>query len=493
MQKPRRDSAAKPSARKPASKHSSRASAPRTGAPKARKSGGKPYRSYGQDGDSNESKSSKPQHFRDQGGDTSSEPRPRKPYRSSDSNSASDEFRPQKPYRSRDQSSKPSIAPRADRKPYRDRVQSGDSPMPSSRRPYRDRFQDEAASNAPRTRKPYPSRSQGDERQPEDHSRRKRLPAVVPRRSEPRGAVPSTQWKRRRVDGAGAFRSPRDGEFTPNQQHPREFIVAADPDRELEQDLDNESDLIYGRHSVLAALNGDRPLNRIWITERLRYDPRFHGLMVQAKADGAVIDEVEPRRLDQITKGGIHQGVAALVAPHAYLNIGKLIEQAKAASDQPVIVVADSITDPHNLGAIIRTAEALGAQGLVIPQRRAVGITSTVAKVAAGALENFPVARVVNLTRALEELKSAGFWIYGAASDADQSVDSTTFNGAVALVIGSEGDGIGLLTQKSCDVLMSIPLQGTVPSLNASVAAGMVLYEVFRQRRSQRHNLKTVS
>ena len=269
---------------------------------------------------------------------------------------------------------------------------------------------------------------------------------------------------------------------------------------ELRDDIDpvmpeseTESELIYGRHSVLAALNGERAINRIWVTARLRYDPRFHMLLSEAKAGGAVIDEVEPRRLDQITSGGIHQGIAAQMASHPYFELPDLIAQAKTSTDNPIILVADGITDPHNLGAIIRSAEALGAQGLVIPQRRAVGMTATVAKVAAGALETFPVARVVNLGRALAELKSAGFWIYGTVAEASQHVDQVTFSGPIVLVVGSEGEGLGLLTQKSCDVLVSIPLQGHVPSLNASVAAGMVLYEVFRQRRSQQHDLKSLS
>ena len=181
------------------------------------------------------------------------------------------------------------------------------------------------------------------------------------------------------------------------------------------------------------------------------------------------------------------------MASHPYFELPDLIAQAKTSTDNPIILVADGITDPHNLGAIIRSAEALGAQGLVIPQRRAVGMTATVAKVAAGALETFPVARVVNLGRALAELKSAGFWIYGTVAEASQHVDQVTFSGPIVLVVGSEGEGLGLLTQKSCDVLVSIPLQGHVPSLNASVAAGMVLYEVFRQRRSQQHDLKSLS
>lgn len=244
----------------------------------------------------------------------------------------------------------------------------------------------------------------------------------------------------------------------------------------------DELDLIYGRHSVMAALESERSLNRIWVTPRLRYDARFHSLLQTAKANGTVISEVEPQRLDQLTQRANHQGIAAQATPYDYVELDTLIDTAKAASTQPVLVVADGITDPHNLGAIIRTAEALGAQGLVIPQRRAVGITSTVAKVAAGALETLPVARVVNLTRALETLKEAGFWIYGTASEASQPVHTVTFSGPIALVVGAEGEGLSLLTQRSCDQLIAVPLAGKTPSLNASVAAGMVLYEIYRQR-----------
>ncbi|MGC8712283.1 MAG: 23S rRNA (guanosine(2251)-2'-O)-methyltransferase RlmB [Leptodesmis sp.] len=243
-----------------------------------------------------------------------------------------------------------------------------------------------------------------------------------------------------------------------------------------------ETELIYGRHAVLAALENQQNLNRVWITPRLRYDARFHTLLQQAKANGTVIDEVDPRRLDQITEGATHQGVAAQIAPYEYVELTELIRQAKAKSEQPVIVVADSITDPHNLGAIIRTAEAIGAQGLIIPQRRAAGITATVVKVAAGALATFPVARVVNLNRALEALKAEGFWLYGLAAEAGQSIQSVEFTGAIALVIGAEGEGLSLMVERTCDALVSIHLAGRTPSLNASVAAGMALYEVYRQR-----------
>ncbi|MBD2300508.1 23S rRNA (guanosine(2251)-2'-O)-methyltransferase RlmB [Nostoc sp. FACHB-190] len=250
----------------------------------------------------------------------------------------------------------------------------------------------------------------------------------------------------------------------------------------LKKTEDNENDLIYGRHPVLSALESQRELNRVWVTARLRYDPRFHNLLLQAKENGTVIDEVEPKRLDQITEGANHQGIAAQIAPYSYLELPDLVAQAKSAVNDPVIVVAEGITDPHNLGAIIRTAEAIGAQGLVIPQRRAVGITSTVVKVAAGALENFAVSRVINLSRALEELKEAGFWIYGTAATGSEPIHTIRFSGPIVLVIGSEGEGLSMLTQRACDVLVSIPLQGKTPSLNASVAAGMALYEVYRQR-----------
>ncbi|HIK43622.1 MAG TPA: 23S rRNA (guanosine(2251)-2'-O)-methyltransferase RlmB [Leptolyngbyaceae cyanobacterium M65_K2018_010] len=239
---------------------------------------------------------------------------------------------------------------------------------------------------------------------------------------------------------------------------------------------------MYGRHAVAAALESHRPLNRVWVNARIRYDPRFLSLIDEAKASGAVIDEVDTKRLNQITEGANHQGIAAQAASHQYQDLDTLIDTALAAVKLPVIVAADGITDPHNLGAIIRTAEALGAQGVVIPQRRAAGITSTVAKVAAGALEYLPVARVVNLKRALDTLKERGFWIYGLASEASQPIHRITFDRPTVIVVGAEGDGLSLSVQQSCDQLMAIPLRGNVPSLNASVATGMALYEVYRHQ-----------
>jgi 23S rRNA (guanosine2251-2'-O)-methyltransferase len=243
-----------------------------------------------------------------------------------------------------------------------------------------------------------------------------------------------------------------------------------------------QSDLIYGRHSVLAALEAGSTLNRVWVIAPLRYHPRFHPLLESAKQRGTVIDEVTPARLSDITDGSNHQGIAAQGTSYTYTDLEELADTALRQSPHPVIIMADGIQDPHNLGAIARTAEAMGAQGMVIPQRRAVGVNSTVLKVAAGALTTLPIARVINLNRALETLKEKGFWIYGTDASGSQPIHTIEFSGPVVLVVGAEGEGISLLTQQRCDLLVTIPLQGRTQSLNASVAAGMALYEVCRQR-----------
>ncbi len=248
-------------------------------------------------------------------------------------------------------------------------------------------------------------------------------------------------------------------------------------------------DFIYGKHSVLSALESGRQINRIWLLPKLRYDPQFNLLVTESKGTGTVVDEVDVRRLHQLCDGGNHQGIVAQVAPYHYWDLTELITKAKEGNEQPVILVADSLTDPQNLGAMVRTAEALGVQGLVIPQRRAVGITSSVQKVAAGALEHLPVARVTNLSRALQELKEAGFWIYGTVATAPTAIHDVKFTGPVVIVIGAEGEGLSLLTENTCDFLISIPLSGKTASLNAATAAAMALYEIQRQRWSNRIRL----
>lgn len=250
--------------------------------------------------------------------------------------------------------------------------------------------------------------------------------------------------------------------------------------RELPAPVD-APELLYGRHTVLAALESGRPCNRIWVTPALRYDPRFHQRLNEAKQQGAVIDTVSSERLDQLCQGGRHQGIAIQVAAYNYWQLEDLLAKASTAR-HPVLLAADGITDPQNLGAIIRTAEALGMQGLILPQRRAVGITATVAKAAAGALEYLPVARVVNLNQALETLKGAGYWLYGLSERGTMPLSKVTFDHPTVFVVGGEGQGISLQTQKHCDYLVAIPLAGRTNSLNASVAVGIALYEVCRQR-----------
>ncbi len=292
----------------------------------------------------------------------------------------------------------------------------------------------------------------------------------------------------------GKSRPKRKGRGPSFKQTPRKPFKKRHPQninrpilRQSEATLEEERpDLVYGRHSVEAAIANQRPINRLWVNSRLVFDARFRPLILDAKANGAVIDEVDTQRLNQLTQGANHQGIVVQIASHDYVELTDLVAKAKSACRQPVIIAADSITDPHNLGAIIRTAEALGAQGVVIPQRRAVGITPTVAKVAAGALETLPVARVINLGRALEQLKEDGFWVYGTAAEAGQPVHTTKFDRPTVLVIGAEGSGLSLSIQNLCDVLVSIPLTGKTPSLNASVATGMVLYEIYRQRWSEK-------
>jgi len=260
-----------------------------------------------------------------------------------------------------------------------------------------------------------------------------------------------------------------------------------------EETVEQESpDMIFGRHAIQAALEGDRSINRLWVNDRYRYDGRFLPLINDAKANGVVIDEVDQQRLNQLAQGQNHQGIIAQTSPYAYWELDDLIKHAKEASTRPVLVAADGITDPHNLGAIIRSAEALGAQGLIIPQRRAAGVTSTVAKVATGAIETLPIARVVNLRQALEALKAEEFWIYGLAAKASHAIHTVEFNRATVLVVGAEGDGLSLLVQQSCDDLVSIPLAGKTDSLNASVATGMALYEIYRQQWAGRLNLNSL-
>jgi len=241
-------------------------------------------------------------------------------------------------------------------------------------------------------------------------------------------------------------------------------------------------DLIWGRHSTEAALLAGRAIHRIWCTSELRSTPKFFQLLKDSKASGVLVEEVSWSRLGQLTNGAVHQGIVLQIAASKTLDLKNLIEACKAFGDSSLLLALDGLTDPQNLGAIIRSAEALGAQGLILPQRRSAGLTGSVAKVAAGALEHLPVARVVNLNRSLEKLKDEGYIIVGLAEEGSSTLSEIKLEGPLVVVVGSEDKGISLITRRLCDQLVRIPLKGITTSLNASVATSIFLYEVARSR-----------
>ena len=240
----------------------------------------------------------------------------------------------------------------------------------------------------------------------------------------------------------------------------------------------NFDDWIWGKHSVYEALSSDRAINRIWCTSEIFSSDKFYILLRELKAKGVLIEEVSWNRLSQLTYGASHQGVALQLACSKTISLEQLIDFSKHNCANPIILALDGITDPHNVGAIIRSAEAFDCKGIIIPQRRSAGLTGTVAKVAAGALEHLQVSRVVNLNRALEELKKNGFLVVGLSGDGQLSLSNFLEKAPLVVIVGSEDKGISLLTQKKCDYLLSIPLKGKTSSLNASVAAAISLFHL---------------
>ena len=235
-------------------------------------------------------------------------------------------------------------------------------------------------------------------------------------------------------------------------------------------------DWIWGKHSVYSSLTTERAINRIWCTSEIFSSEKFYTLLKDQKSKGVLIEEVSWNRISQLTNGATHQGIAMQLAASKTIPLNKLIEFSTINSTNPIILALDGITDPHNLGAIIRSAEAFNCKGIVIPQRRSSGLTGTVAKVAAGALEHIPISRVVNLNRALEELKSKGFMTVGLSSDAQFSISNFKEVSPLVIIVGAEDRGISLITQKKCDFLLNIPLKGKTSSLNASVATAISLF-----------------
>ena len=240
----------------------------------------------------------------------------------------------------------------------------------------------------------------------------------------------------------------------------------------------NFDDWIWGKHSVFEALKSERSINRIWCTSEIFSSEKFYILFKELKSKGVLIEEVSWNRISQLTFGASHQGVALQLASSKTISLEDLIKFSKINSVNPIILALDGITDPHNIGAIIRSAEAFDCKGIIIPQRRSAGLTGTVAKVAAGALEHLPVSRVVNLNRAIEQLKKNGFLVIGLSGDSQSSISKFNEKTPLVVVVGAEDKGISLLTQKKCDFLLRIPLKGKTSSLNASVAAAISLFHL---------------
>ena len=240
--------------------------------------------------------------------------------------------------------------------------------------------------------------------------------------------------------------------------------------------------LIEGRNAVSEALRAGAALDKLYVAKG-ETDRTLGRIAAQAKKAGVVVVEADRRKLDAMSATHSHQGVIAVAAAAAYVPVEELLRRAADRGEPPLLVICDEISDPHNLGAIIRTAECAGAHGVIIPKRRSAGLTAVVAKTSAGAVSYLPVARVPNLPAAMKDLKERGVWIFGAAAGGPTSLYEADLRAPAAIVIGSEGDGMGRLVRERCDFLISVPMRGEISSLNASAAAAVLLYEAVRQRR----------
>lgn len=241
-----------------------------------------------------------------------------------------------------------------------------------------------------------------------------------------------------------------------------------------------DENVIVGRNPVMEALRSGREIDKLLVAHGANQGST-RAIVAKCRERGILVKEVAPSKLDFMSGGAAHQGVALIIAAHTYCEVGDILAYAKEKNEQPFVIICDEIEDPHNLGAIIRTAEATGAHGIIIPKRRSASLNAVVAKASAGALEYMRVARVTNIVNEIENLKKQGLWVFAADMDGEPWCQ-TDYKGAVALVIGSEGRGVGALVKKNCDQIVSMPMLGKINSLNASVAAGVLMYEVARQR-----------
>jgi len=253
-------------------------------------------------------------------------------------------------------------------------------------------------------------------------------------------------------------------------------------DRLKEKQQRNFDDQVEGRNSVLELLETEKDINKIFVT-RGEKQGSINKIIGRAKGKGIVLVEVDKSKLDEMSQTGNHQGVIAIVPPFEYCEVEDMLEEARNRNEQPFILILDGIEDPHNLGAIIRTAETAGVHGVIIPKRRAASVNSTVNKVSAGAVEHMKIARVNNINDTIQLLKDSGLWIIGTDGNAENYYYEQDLTGPIALVIGSEGTGMNRLVSENCDILVKIPMKGKITSLNASVSAGIITYEIIKQRK----------
>ncbi|MEG0876789.1 MAG: 23S rRNA (guanosine(2251)-2'-O)-methyltransferase RlmB [Oscillospiraceae bacterium] len=247
-------------------------------------------------------------------------------------------------------------------------------------------------------------------------------------------------------------------------------------------DFENDrEDIIEGRNAVIEALRAGRVIDKVFIAKG-ETDKTLGHIASTARDAGCVVVDADRRKLDSMSRTHSHQGVIALAAMREYCEVSDILAIAETRGEAPFVVVCDEISDPQNLGAIIRTAEAAGVHGIIIPKRRSAGVTSIVDKTSAGAAEHMAVARVPNLSAAIKELQEAGVWVYGTAAEGTNPLWKTDLTGPICIVIGSEGEGMGRLVSETCDFLVSIPMKGKVSSLNASAASAVLIYEALRQR-----------
>lgn len=250
------------------------------------------------------------------------------------------------------------------------------------------------------------------------------------------------------------------------------------PARQTHEEADG---IIEGRNAVIEALRAGTNIDKIFIMKG-EVDSALGHIASTARKQGIVVADADKNKLDKMSRTHAHQGVIAVASVREYVSVEDILQIARDKGEQPLIVVCDELSDPHNLGAVIRTAECAGAHGVVIPKRRSAGLTAVVAKTSAGAVSHLPVARVANLPSLLKDLKKEGLWIFGTAADGTTSLYDADLKGPAVIVIGSEGDGMGRLVTENCDFLVSIPMKGKINSLNASAAAAILLYEAVRQR-----------